>query len=73
MEHQPVKATLQAGKQYAWCACGKSQKQPFCDGSHSGTGITPTFFKAEKDGDKFLCTCKKTANAPFCDGSHNKS
>ncbi len=22
---------------YYWCSCGKSSKQPFCDGSHKGT------------------------------------
>ena len=27
---------------YAWCACGLSKNQPFCDGSHKGTGFAPT-------------------------------
>ena len=28
-------------KKYAWCSCGKSDKQPFCDGSHKGTEFSP--------------------------------
>ena len=28
-------------KRYAWCACGKSDKQPFCDGSHKGSDFSP--------------------------------
>ena len=31
---QPAAVTLEAGKKYAWCRCGESKKQPFCDGSH---------------------------------------
>lgn len=67
---KPVKVTLEEGKDYYWCACGKSQNQPFCDGSHRGTSFTPKKFTAEKSGDAFLCQCKYTGNQPFCDGSH---
>ena len=68
----PIGLDLEADKNYAWCACGKSNKQPFCDGSHAGSGISPQLFKAEKAGTFYLCTCKKSANAPYCDGSHKK-
>ena len=68
----PAKVTLEKGKDYHWCQCGRSQTQPFCDGSHAGTGITPVKFTAEKDGDVVLCRCKSTANSPFCDGSHTR-
>ena len=61
---------LEAGKTYYWCACGKSANQPFCDGSHKGSGFTPKPFVAEKDGPAYLCGCKHSKNAPFCDGSH---
>tara|TARA_B100000609_G_C17001326_1_gene323849 strand:- start:144 stop:380 length:237 start_codon:yes stop_codon:yes gene_type:complete len=67
----PYKVTVENGKTYAWCSCGKSQKQPFCDGSHSGTGFLPYVFQADKDGDVFLCGCKATSKEPLCDGSHN--
>lgn len=67
----PSKVSLQAGKRYAWCTCGQSNGQPFCDGSHKGTGFAPKLFEVEKDGDYFLCQCKRTGKAPFCDGTHS--
>ncbi len=66
----PVKVDVEAGKSYFWCACGKSQNQPFCDGSHKGSEFTPMKWTAEEDGAKFFCQCKQTNGAPFCDGSH---
>ena len=36
-------------KKYAWCACGLSSNQPFCDGSHKVTDITPIVFENEKE------------------------
>jgi glutamate synthase domain-containing protein 2/CDGSH-type Zn-finger protein len=61
---------LESGKNYFWCRCGKSQKQPFCDGSHIGTDISPMKFSVDETGPKVLCQCKASANAPFCDGAH---
>ena len=66
----PGMVELEEGKTYTWCRCGRSADQPFCDGSHRGTGITPLSFKAEKSGRTALCRCKASANAPFCDGTH---
>jgi CDGSH-type Zn-finger protein len=63
---------VEAGKSYFWCACGLSAKQPFCDGSHKGSGMTPVKFEATETKTAYLCGCKHTANPPFCDGSHNK-
>ena len=60
------------GKSYYWCSCGKSSKQPFCDGSHKGTEFNPFVSKAELTKKMFFCACKQTNNQPFCDGSHNK-
>jgi len=34
-QKNPYKVKVEKGKTYSWCACGLSQKQPFCDGSHS--------------------------------------
>lgn len=67
---QPAKVELEAGKDYWFCACGLSASQPFCDGSHKGTGFAPQKFTPEKSGPAWLCQCKATKNAPFCDGSH---
>ena len=66
----PVKVDVEAGKTYFWCACGKSAKQPFCDGSHKGSEFAPMNWTAEADGAKWFCACKQTNSQPFCDGSH---
>lgn len=57
---------------YAWCACGKSQKQPFCDGSHKGTEERPAVVKIEETKTIAWCGCKQSKNPPYCDGSHSK-
>ena len=65
-----IKVLVEAGKTYWWCACGRSKSQPFCDGSHKGTGFAP--LKTESAGARTAawCGCKHSKNAPFCDGSH---
>ncbi len=65
----PVVVDLEAGT-YAWCACGRSQTQPFCDGSHVGTDISPKTFELTEPKRVALCLCKHAGKAPFCDGSH---
>ena len=67
---QPTKVDLIEGKNYAWCACGESSNQPFCDGSHKGTEFSPVVFKAEASKTAWLCVCKQTNNPGFCDGTH---
>ena len=68
----PIGVNVVAGKSYYWCACGKSSKQPFCDGSHKGTEFKPLVYNADLTKRIFFCTCKQTNDQPFCDGSHNK-
>jgi CDGSH-type Zn-finger protein len=68
----PYPVAVEAGKTYWWCACGLSKAQPFCDGSHKGTGLAPMQFKAEADKTLYFCGCKATAKAPLCDGSHQR-
>lgn len=69
-QKEPFVVELEAGKTYAWCSCGRSSNQPFCDGSHKPTSMAPVMFKAEKDGKAYLCGCKATGKQPFCDGTH---
>jgi len=66
----PLPVDLEAGKTYAWCTCGESAKQPFCDGSHRGSSFAPLKFVAEETKTAYMCTCKATKNPGFCDGSH---
>jgi CDGSH-type Zn-finger protein len=66
----PAKVELESGKDYWYCACGRSATQPFCDGAHKGTGMAPMKFTAAESGPAWLCQCKQSANPPFCDGSH---
>src|SRR5579872_4117971 len=68
---KPFLVTVKAGRTYFWCACGRSAKQPFCDGSHKGTEFSPVQFKAgAQDEELLFCGCKHTGNGPFCDGAH---
>jgi len=66
----PYAVTVEAGKSYWWCSCGKSASQPFCDGSHRGSSFTPLEYKAEKTGTAYFCGCKHSAHGALCDGSH---
>ena len=67
----PFGVEVEAGESYFWCSCGRSASQPFCDGSHKGTGFVPQKYEASESGKVFFCGCKATGNAPLCDGSHN--
>ncbi len=56
---------------YYWCACGRSKKQPFCDGSHEGTGIQPVEKVVEAKRKIAWCGCKHSKKGYQCDGSHS--
>ena len=64
----PLAVDVEAGKSYWW----RSKSQPFCDGSHKGTGFSPVEWKAEQAEQAWFCACKRTGNRPMCDGSHKK-
>jgi CDGSH-type Zn-finger protein len=68
----PFAVAVEAGKQYYWCACGRSASQPFCDGSHAGSEFKPVKLVATESKTASFCGCKHSANPPFCDGSHAK-
>ena len=67
----PIGVDVVEGKSYYWCTCGKSSKQPFCDGSHKGAEVASLAYKADQSKKVFFCTCKQTKDHPMCDGSHN--
>ncbi len=66
---KPIVVDCEPGE-YWWCACGRSANQPWCDGSHAGTGIEPEKMVIEEKAKLPLCQCKHTGNPPMCDGSH---
>jgi len=68
----PCSVALKVGRTYFWCACGRSQRQPFCDGSHAGTEFTPLRFTPRDDHDAVLCGCKRTRIGPFCDCTRDR-
>jgi len=68
----PFGVDVEEGKNYFWCACGRSKNQPFCDGSHKGTGLAPVKYTAEASKKVFFCGCKHSQKAPICDGTHSR-
>lgn len=66
----PFAVEVEKGKEYYWCACGRSKSQPFCDGSHDGTDFAPTKYVAEENQTVYFCGCKHSKNGVMCDGSH---
>lgn len=64
-----IRMEMEAGT-YFWCACGLSQNQPFCDGSHKGTDFVPQKVEITEKKMVSWCACKYSKRNPFCDGSH---
>lgn len=71
-QRSPFAVEVQEGRSYWWCACGRSSKQPFCDGSHKETGFAPMEYRATASRTVYFCGCKRTTKSPLCDGSHNR-
>jgi|TARA_B100000676_G_scaffold158500_1_gene156254 CDGSH-type Zn-finger protein len=67
----PYEEAVTEGESYWWCACGQSKSQPYCDGSHKGTGISPVEYTAKRTKNIYFCGCKRSANQPLCDGAHS--
>jgi len=69
----PFAVDVQQDKHYFWCACGRSANQPFCDGSHKVTDITPVKYTATESKTVYFCGCKASGSKPLCDGTHKKA
>jgi CDGSH-type Zn-finger protein len=65
----PYEVQVEEGRSYLWCSCGRSATQPWCDGSHEGTGLAPIAFVAPLTATFFMCGCKGSENKPFCFGT----
>jgi len=70
-QKEPYGVDVEEGQEYWWCACGRSRSQPFCDGSHKGTGLSPRQYVAGRSQTVWFCGCKRTATPALCDGTHN--
>jgi CDGSH-type Zn-finger protein len=69
-QKRPIVQKVEPGT-YWWCACGRSASQPFCDGSHAGTGLGPKEVEITEPKTVAWCACKHSKNMPFCDGTHS--
>jgi CDGSH iron-sulfur domain-containing protein 3 len=67
---EPIGVNVKAGRDYWWCACGRSKNQPFCDGSHKGTSFEPVKWTAAVSEEVWFCACKQTTTRPLCSGAH---
>lgn len=68
--NSPIMLDAEKDKNYAWCTCGLSDNQPFCNGAHKGTEFKSHVFNLPEEKKVALCTCKQTSNPPYCDGAH---
>lgn len=66
----PIVLDMEPGTYY-WCACGRSAKQPFCDGSHKVTAFQPIEVRFAEKRTITWCVCKHSKNKPYCDGTHS--
>lgn len=67
----PFAFDAEPGRKCFWCACGRSARQPFCDGSHQDTPFAPVPFEVAESRTVYFCGCKASVSQPLCDGSHN--
>ena len=68
-QRAPYVVQVQEGRDYLWCSCGLSRNQPWCDGTHAGSGFEPLAFTAPVSGEFYMCGCKRSENAPYCFGN----
>ena len=71
VQKSPFPVDVESGKTYYYCTCGLSENQPFCNGSHKGTGFSPLKFEAKESKKVYFCGCKNSSNNGLCDGTHS--
>ncbi len=68
---QPHVVKLAPGAYY-FCACGRSKRKPYCDGSHRSTLDSPIKLESTEAVEVRLCGCGRSASKPYCDCTHEK-
>lgn len=68
----PFPLPVEKDHTYYWCSCGMSNNQPFCVGSHKGSGMAPVAYTATRNKIVFFCGCKQSADGLLCDGTHSR-
>ncbi len=51
-----------------WCACGRSRRQPYCDGAHRAAGISPVHVEVSEPGKGWYCAGARLRS--WCDEAH---
>jgi len=69
VQKSPFVMDEKAGKK-AFCSCGLSANNPYCDGSHKGSGFSPEIVEITEDKKVAWCGCKHSKKGAFCDGTH---
>ena len=57
-QKSPYAIEVKAGKVYSWYSCGRSSRQPFCDGSFKDSRLEPVAWTAEKSDTAYFCGCE---------------
>ena len=68
-QNGPYVVMVEEGREYRWCSCGLSARQPWCDDSHVTTNFEPIVFTAPISAPFYMCGCKGSQNPPYCFGN----
>jgi len=71
VQKHSLKLEMEPGT-YFWCACGRSENQPYCDGSHKGTHFTPEKVVITEKQIFPWCLCRYSEKGARCDGKHKE-
>lgn len=71
VQKHSLKLEMEPGT-YFWCSCGRSENQPYCDGSHKGTRFTPEKVIITEKQIFPWCLCRYSEKGAICDGKHKE-
>ena len=71
VQKHSLKLEMESGT-YFWCACGRSENQPMCDGSHKGTRFKPEKVVITEKQIVPWCMCRNSEKGAICDSKHRE-